>query len=141
MIKKQIEPTPGPGSYETNHSSVVSTEVTRKLINGKAMTSKGKLSTTPSSNPHLAFTNSSVQKLGMHRIGNFSIPSIPSRYLTPVLSFELHEKDQAGLLKDHQGYHEDGSIESVLVAKMARLTNDGSSLGPGSYNVNDSHKA
>ena len=29
----------------------------------------------------------------------------------------------------------DGSLESVLVARVARLTNDGSSLGPGSYNI------
>lgn len=29
----------------------------------------------------------------------------------------------------------DGPVESVLVARVARLTNDGSTLGPGSYNV------
>jgi hypothetical protein len=29
----------------------------------------------------------------------------------------------------------DGSLESVLVARVARLTNDGSSLGPGQYNI------
>lgn len=34
----------------------------------------------------------------------------------------------------------DGPVESVLVAKVARLTNDGSSLGPGSYNVDQSSK-
>jgi hypothetical protein len=29
----------------------------------------------------------------------------------------------------------DGQLESILVARVARLTNDGSSLGPGSYNI------
>ena len=35
----------------------------------------------------------------------------------------------------------DGAVESVLVARVARLTNDGSSLGPGSYNVDTAGKA
>ena len=34
----------------------------------------------------------------------------------------------------------DGSIESVLVSKVARLTNDGSNLGPGAYNVDSASK-
>lgn len=34
----------------------------------------------------------------------------------------------------------DGPVESVLVARVARLTNDGSTLGPGSYNVDQSSK-
>jgi hypothetical protein len=32
-------------------------------------------------------------------------------------------------------------VESILVARVARLTNDGSGLGPGSYNVDQSSKA
>ena len=35
----------------------------------------------------------------------------------------------------------DGSIESILVAKVARLTNDGSTLGPGQYNIDSASKA
>ena len=35
----------------------------------------------------------------------------------------------------------EGSLESVLVARVARLSNDGSSLGPGSYNIDQSIKA
>ena len=31
--------------------------------------------------------------------------------------------------------------ESVLVAKVARLTNDGSNVGPGAYNTIEAHKA
>lgn len=31
-------------------------------------------------------------------------------------------------------------LEKVLVAKVARLTNDGSSIGPGSYNVDEASK-
>ena len=48
----------------------------------------------------------------------------------------LHEKSATD-----DGYNiYDGSIESVLVAKVARLTNDGSTLGPGAYNVDKSSK-
>jgi len=75
-----------------------------------------------------------------------SIPAIPSRFLTPVLKFDLHEKeaDSSGL---HQksitddGYNiYDTTVESVLVARVARLTNDGSTLGPGAYNVDKASK-
>jgi hypothetical protein len=37
--------------------------------------------------------------------------------------------------------HSNNQVESVLVAKVARLTNDGSTLGPGSYNVAKSSRA
>jgi hypothetical protein len=30
--------------------------------------------------------------------------------------------------------------ESVLVAKVARLTNDGSKIGPGAYNLDEAYK-
>lgn len=33
------------------------------------------------------------------------------------------------------------AVESVLVARVARLTNDGSTLGPGSYEIDKSSKA
>ena len=70
------------------------------------------------------------------KLNNLSIPSIPSRFLTPVLKFDLYEKDQDGsanYLDDNYNVMQqpDGSIESILVAKVARLTNDGSALGPG----------
>lgn len=105
----------------------------------------------------------------MRRLQNLSIPSIPSRFLTPVLKFDLQEKDvdqlnqkdllnrlntnsgmhsgsirealesgnHSGLLNEHST---SGPVESVLVAKVARLTNDGSHLGPGQYNVDQSSK-
>lgn len=74
------------------------------------------------------------------RLHNFSIPSIPSRFLTPILKFDAQDKDEKSLLD--VGYNiYDGSIESVLVSKVARLTNDGSGLGPGAYNVDSSSKA
>lgn len=90
---------------------------------------------------------------------NLSIPSIPSRFLTPVLRFDLQEKDvdalkqnsellnklnqqsdfQSGSIQDaintSRSKQADGMVESVLVARVARLTNDGSTLGPGAYNV------
>ena len=70
-----------------------------------------------------------------------SIPSIPSRYLTPVLRFDLYERD-GQQSKELEGYQvqNDRSLESVLVAKVARLTNDGSALGPGSYNIAESSR-
>ncbi len=74
------------------------------------------------------------------RFNNLSIPSIPSRFLTPVLKFDLHEKEkESNKALEEQGYNGynvyDGSVESILVAKVARLTNDGSTLGPGQYNI------
>jgi hypothetical protein len=35
----------------------------------------------------------------------------------------------------------DGQMESVMVSKVARLTNDGSTLGPGAYDVDYASKA
>ena len=96
----------------------------------------------------------------MKRLNNLSIPTIPSRFLTPILKFDLHEKEEvtaetqremltrlnnnsglAGSIASGEGFqarlHQgaDGPVESILVARVARLTNDGSSLGPGAYNV------
>ena len=75
-----------------------------------------------------------------------SIPSIPSRFLTPVLKFDIHEKE-ANTSRLHQksvtddGYNiYDTSMESVMVAKVAKLTNDGSTLGPGAYDVDKASK-
>jgi len=31
----------------------------------------------------------------MKRLNNLSIPTIPSRFLTPILKFDLHEKEDA----------------------------------------------
>ena len=52
---------------------------------------------------------------------------------------EALEADRSGLFNDHSTAS--GPVESVLVAKVARLTNDGSNLGPGQYNVDQSSKA
>ena len=95
---------------------------------------------------------------------NLSIPSIPSRFLTPVLRFDLQEKDvdalkqnsellnklnqqsdfQSGSIQEaintSRSKQADGMVESVLVARVARLTNDGSTLGPGAYNVDQSSR-
>ena len=76
-----------------------------------------------------------------------SIPSIPSRFLTPVLKFDIND-NQADSSRLHQksitddGYNiYDTTVDhSTLVAKVAKLTNDGSTLGPGSYNVDKASK-
>ena len=55
--------------------------------------------------------------------------------MTPILKFDLHEKDQGYDLYDTVigANQEDQQNESILVAKVARLTNDGRAVGPGSY--------
>jgi hypothetical protein len=72
------------------------------------------------------------------RLANLSIPSIPSRFLTPVLKFDLHEKD--GMYDGPNQRPNEQVTESILVAKVARLTNDGSKIGPGAYNVESAYK-
>jgi hypothetical protein len=37
--------------------------------------------------------------------------------------------------------HHSTVLEKVLVAKVARLTNDGSNIGPGAYNVESASKS
>ena len=74
------------------------------------------------------------------QFGNLSIPSIPSRFLTPVLKFDVNDRDENSRLNQKSvtddGYNlYDGSIDNILVSKVARLTNDGSNVGPGAYNV------
>lgn len=63
----------------------------------------------------------------------YNVPTIPSRYLTPILNFDQTEK-----------YHEaDGSIgvENVLISKVQRLTHKGDNIGPGQYNAHIGKKA
>ena len=135
---------PGPGAYETNPSSVENKQLARKLIL-QGQSKNNLLASSPSSNAHVltaaSTANTSFQKM---KLNNLSIPSIPSRFLTPVLKFDLYEKDDEGQNGRGGNYMDDnynivqqtdGSIESILVAKVARLTNDGSTLGPGQYNI------
>jgi hypothetical protein len=60
-----------------------------------------------------------------------------------VLKFDINENgdglNQKSLTDDGYNLY-DGSIDSVLVSKVARLTNDGSTLGPGAYDVDKSSK-
>ena len=85
--------TPGPGSYETNISSVISTQDTKKKLLGKL--SKKQFpsgATSPRLIPNDSATGSG-RALKEAKLQNLSIPSIPSRFLTPVLRFDLQEKD------------------------------------------------
>lgn len=50
----------------------------------------------------------------------------------------MNEKDEKNLAGQYEVL--DGQMDSILVSKVARLTNDGSALGPGSYNVDSSSK-
>lgn len=117
---------PGPGHYETNQSSLVSTEFTRFMKNNhsKALISQSNSKISPSGNQQNSImlsnssvilnskrelTNNSVTYLGfgssagklanpgasvpteVTRYAKGGIPTIPSRYLTPVLKFDAHE--------------------------------------------------
>ena len=74
-------------------------------------------------------------------MANLSIPTIPSRFLTPVLKFDQHESDAMGAHLAGKNPMREQITESVLVAKVARLTNDGSNVGPGAYNLHEAHLA
>lgn len=56
--------------------------------------------------------------------------------MTPILKFDLNENERGYDLYDTViGANQGGDQpDSILVAKVARLTNDGSGVGPGSYN-------
>ena len=162
---------PGPGQYETNVSSCVSTEATRKLQNDRQLKraadrvkgstpglSLGALGSSvnqesSASLPGLAFGSSAargqasgtqVQQSAARRLAHLSIPSIPSRFLTPVLRFDLQEKEVAGQSAIKGGTavpRQELITESILVAKVARLTHDGRTVGPGDYDVERAHHA
>ena len=169
---KRVKSTlPGPGSYETqNLSSCGSTAHTRKMnlnrSNAHIKSIKSGLMASPShsgihdssrllvgtqSTPGLGFGSSAGKcdapgtngSNANQKLANLSIPTIPSRFLTPILKFDLNEKDQCYDLYDavvgaHQG---GGQPDSVLVAKVARLTNDGAGVGPATYNPGAAYSA
>ena len=99
---------PGPGSYETNSPAMSRTRMTRQnsphgLINPITVNqavSPGRAAAVVS--------NPSLQKM--------SVPSIPSRFLTPVIDANaiVDEEDQE-------------------ICKMSRLVDDPSKVGPGTY--------
>lgn len=92
--------TPGPGSYETG-ANIISKEFTRKLMFNQA--SKNALSTSPSlhaASLTTAGTGSALRsnpQLQFGKTKNFAIPAIPSRFLTPILKFDMNEKDEQTL--------------------------------------------
>ena len=58
-----------------------------------------------------------------------------------MLKFDQHESDALGAQVAGKNPLREQITESVLVAKVARLTNDGSNVGPGAYNTIEAHKA
>jgi len=99
---------PGPGQYETNVSSFKSVSIRKnKSIQPNHQSSHGASKTHWTSKVGIAH----------HKV---SIPSIPSRYLTPVIN--MHgDKDENG--QD--------------VCKISRLVNDPTRVGPGTYEINN----
>lgn len=57
---------------------------------------------------------------GMIRI---SAPSIPSKYLTPFIDYQTLEQAASNVVLQHE------------FCQMSKLYDDGSKVGPGSYNV------
>lgn len=129
MLINSKSQAPGPGSYETNVSSMVSTEFTRKMLQMQSRSHHhSNLKVSPSqsialtsnvmnsglntqSSKHLfsnrnipanlGFGSSSGKLLnpGMSvdvlnsRFTKGGIPTIPSRYLTPILKFDMQQTD------------------------------------------------
>ena len=56
-------------------------------------TSRKHLDGSPSGAGSFTTHGESFQKIKMKRLNNLSIPTIPSRFLTPILKFDLHEKE------------------------------------------------
>ena len=65
---------------------------------------------------------------------NYNVPTIPSRFLTPVLNFDSIDK-YPDLQEGSTG------METILVSKVERLTHDGRNIGPGQYDVINSKRS
>lgn len=138
FTSKHVSNNPGPGAYhhETNtlrgSRNIIGRTSGRSLLNNCPSGNNSARST--------AFESSQLHHRSKELAKILAIPSIPNRFLGPVLKFDLHEKDAEDTLNrelEAQGYNVyNGQAESYLVSKVAMLTNDGSIVGPGSY---DSH--
>lgn len=58
--------------------------------------------------------------------------------MTPILKFDLNDKFDKAIMENYEIL--DGSMDSVLISKVAKLKNEGQQVGPGQYNVDKSSK-
>ena len=140
VLKRPVPSSPGPGSYETN-MSLVGSDFSKKFQSKRnlnnSVTHQQSLQPATSSFLSTAATNR-LPGMGKQKRKNFAIPSIPSRFMTPILQFD--QSDKVSNLLEGQYEVLDGQIDNSLVSKVARLTNDGHQVGPGQYNVDSSSK-
>jgi len=106
---------PGPGTYETTAPVYVTNGMTRHpsphKISGAVINPITVVQAVAPGRAAAAVSNPSLQKM--------SVPSIPSRFLTPIINANP------------------GQTEDNEVCKMSRLIDDPSRLGPGSYQLNE----
>lgn len=76
------------------------------------------------------------------RAKNYSIPSIPSRFLTPVLNLDINKNQSPGKTERKQparkaaeGKTGETVTETFLSASVQKLEEDGRAVGPGAYDV------
>ena len=114
QMNKETIDIPGPGSYNTI-AAVPSKGMTRNA----SPSSKGSgaiinpitvIQAVSPGRAAAAVSNPSLQKM--------SVPSIPSRFLTPVIDANAHQEN-----------------EDQEICKMSRLVDDPSRVGPGTYHL------
>lgn len=71
------------------------------------------------------------------RLHNFSIPSIPSRYLTPVIDINVDQEVIDGIATNKN----DGSMDNLVKTRVKRVENDPTIVGPGTYNTDNHNNA
>lgn len=119
MLNREKITSPGPGSYEItqpifeSQDQLPETEKNRKLSPNKTSGAIiNPITVVKSISPGRAaavVSNPSLQKM--------SVPSIPSRYLTPIIDQSTNEAVDEG------------------ICKMNRLINDPTRVGPGTYEL------
>lgn len=108
---------PGPGQYDINPSFETGSNIAPKFAADKSQKKSNRLQQGSRTFLECSECKSPTSPFNVKKM---SVPSIPSRYLTPVI--DIHEMNQAETEED--------------VCKVIRVKNDPSIVGPGSYNPN-----
>lgn len=111
MLRDPEPDTPGPGQYE-DHRSSFKTPQTTGSPRGPVIQPLTVMSPISPGRAAAAISNPSLQKM--------SVPSIPSRFLTPIIDANQEELDGSG-----------------DICKMSRLVDDPSKVGPGTYQIQE----
>ena len=108
MLRDPEPESPGPGAYEENRGSFKSGSSPR----GPVIQPLTVMSPISPGRAAAAISNPSLQKM--------SVPSIPSRFLTPIIDANQEDADGSG-----------------DICKMSRLVDDPSKVGPGTYQIQE----